>query len=93
MKTTTRLLLADIAMMWRQGLAISLLLACGVSTWIMTTSTMRSMQISRERYYREYHFADVFLELTRAPVALAERFRDIPGVVRVDTRVVRHVIL
>lgn len=93
MKTTTRLLLADIAMMWRQGLAISLLLACGVATWIMTTSTMRSMQISRERYYREYHFADVFLELTRAPEALAERFRDIPGVVRVDTRVVRHVIL
>lgn len=93
MKTTSRLLLADVTTMWRQGLAISLLLSCGVATWIMTTSTMRSMLVSREHYYRDYHFADLFLEVTRAPEALANRLQDIPGVARVETRVVRHVIL
>lgn len=30
MKTSKRLLLADVASTWRQGLAISLLLACAV---------------------------------------------------------------
>lgn len=93
MRMTTRLLLADIGTMWRQGIAISLLLACGIATWMMTTSTMRSMASSRERYYRDYHFADLFLQLTRAPDSLIDRLRNIPGVARVDTRIVRQVLL
>jgi len=93
MRMANRLLLSDIRAMWRQGMAISLLLACGIATWMMTTSTMRSMASSREHYYREYHFADLFLQLTRAPNSLVDRLSEIPGVARVETRIVRQVLL
>lgn len=46
-----------------------------------------------EKYYRDYHFADVFVHLTRAPSRLADRLTEIRGVQRVQTRIVRSVIL
>ena len=76
-----------------QGLAICAVLACGVATFVMSTSTHRSLETMRERYYRGYRFADVFVQLERAPNQLALRLREIPGVERVETRAVRPVIL
>ncbi|MGE5094082.1 MAG: ABC transporter permease, partial [Betaproteobacteria bacterium] len=46
-------------------------------------------QWSRDRYYDTARFPHVFAALTRAPVALEERIRAIPGVTEVETRVVR----
>lgn len=79
--------------MWRQGLAISILLACGIATFVMSTSTMLSLQKSQDKYYADYRFGDVFVQLTRAPNQLAKRLAAIPDVARVETRVVRSVIL
>jgi putative ABC transport system permease protein len=93
MKPLARLLIADLRRMWRQCVAISILLACGVATFVMSTSTMSSLQSSQERYYRDYHFADVFVQMTRAPRTLAQRLASIPGVQRAETRIVRSVIL
>ena len=49
--------------MWRQGLAISILLACGVATFVMSTSTMHSLEKSQAKYYTDYQFGDVFVQL------------------------------
>ncbi|GAB4148660.1 MAG: FtsX-like permease family protein [Planctomycetaceae bacterium] len=93
MSTLDRLLFADIKRMLSQGLAIAAVLACGVATFVMSTSTHRSLVNMRAKYYRDYRFADVFVQLKRAPNQLAIRLREIPGVARVETRVVRGVIL
>lgn len=93
MTPLNRLLVADARRMWRQGLAISVLLGCGIATFVMSTSTMRSLQKSNSTYYADYQFADVFVHLTRAPNQLARRLAGIPGVQRVQTRIVRNVIL
>lgn len=93
MNARSRLLLSDLLHTWRQGVAISVLLACGVATWVMTTSSMRSISRSRDQYYTQFNFADVFLELTRAPNSVADRMRAIPGVVRAQPRIVHEVLL
>ncbi len=79
--------------MWRQSLAICTVLACGIGTYVMSSSTIRSLEVTCERYYRDYRFSDIFVSLKRAPNSLAERLREIPGVARVQTRVVHDVIL
>jgi putative ABC transport system permease protein len=93
MKALDRKLLADLRRMWGQALAISLVMACGVATFVMSTSMLRSLEATRERYYRDYRFADVFLHLKRAPNQLAARVAEIPGVARVQTRVTQSAIL
>ena len=93
MRPLNQLLLSDLKRMWRQCVAISILLACGIATFVMSTSAMRSIEKSQARYYSDYHFGDVFVQLTRAPTGLANRLAEIPGVQRVETRIVRSVIL
>ncbi len=93
MLTLDRLLFSDIRRMLGQGLAICAVLACGVATFVMSTSTHRSLEIMCRRYYRDYRFADVFAQLKRAPNQLRVRLSEIPGVDDVETRAVREVIL
>ncbi len=93
MRTLDRLLLSDARRKWGQSLSIVAVLGCGVATFVMSTSVYRTLEVSRERYYRAYRFADVFAQLTRAPGAVADRLRDVPGVERVETRVVRPVVV
>lgn len=88
-----RLLLSDLRRTWRQAVAICAVLASGVATFVMSTSTIRSLDETRETYYRDYRFADLFVQVTRAPTHLATRLAQISGVARVDTRVVRDVIV
>ncbi|HEX5664244.1 MAG TPA: ABC transporter permease, partial [Xanthomonadaceae bacterium] len=71
-----------------QVLAIVLVNAVGVAMLIMSMATLHSLQRSRDRYYREQAFADVFAGLKRAPEAMAAQLRGIEGVAAVDTRVV-----
>ena len=71
-----------------QVLAVALVAAVGVANLVMSRATLESLEASRDRYYREHAFADVFAELKRAPEQIAERLRGIPGVIVVDTRIV-----
>lgn len=76
-----------------QVLAIALVIVSGVSIFIMSLSTLDSLHETRDRYYREYRFADVFATLKRAPLGLQRRIEAIPGVDKVETRVVAYVNL
>jgi putative ABC transport system permease protein len=76
-----------------QALAIALVIASGVATFVMSLSALDSLTESRDRYYDRYRFAHVFASLKRAPNSVAERAAEIPGVANVQRRVVREVNL
>lgn len=80
--------------MWRdlwhlraQALAIVLVMASGIATFIMSLSTLDSLFETRARFYAEYRFGDVFAALKRAPESLAREFERIDGVSAVQTLV------
>ena len=87
-----RLLLSDLSRLWKQGIAIIALIAVGVATFIMSTNTMTALEESRDRYYRNYRFADLFTPLVRAPQSLAASLNEIEGVDSVQTRIVKEVL-
>ncbi len=68
-------------------------MACGVATFVMSISTMRSLEQTLNSYYEHYRFADVFARMKRAPESLAARIAEIPGVAQVQTQVVVDVSL
>ena len=65
-----RKLLRDVWQMKGQTLAICLVIACGVSTFVMGLSTIRALEQTQQTYYDRYHFADVFTHVKRAPRSL-----------------------
>jgi len=48
-----------------QALAVALVMACGLSMMIMTRSLILTLETTRDEYYRNYRFADVFAQLKR----------------------------
>ena len=80
-------LLRDLWHLRGQALAIAAVIMGGVATLVMSLSTYDSLVITRDRFYADYRFAEVFAQLKRAPETLAERLREIPGVERLETRV------
>jgi putative ABC transport system permease protein len=93
MRALDRKLLRDLWQMRGQALAISLVIACGIATFVMSLNTLGSLQHTQEAYYERYRFADVFSHLRRAPEPVAARIAEIPGVAQVQTRVVEQVTL
>lgn len=88
-----RKLLRDIWSLKGQAFAISMVIGAGVAMFIMYLSTFSSLRLTQRTYYERYRFADVFTGLTRAPLSLRDRVAGIPGVARVDARVVVDVTL
>lgn len=74
-----------------QAIAIALVVACAVATYLMFISTLTALTATRDNYYRDYRFAEVFASLKRAPESIKERIAEIPGVDQVETRVVANV--
>jgi putative ABC transport system permease protein len=93
MSPLNRMLLRDLWRLRGQVLAISLVVACAVASYVAMQSTCRSLLLSRDDYYSRYRFADVFASFKRAPEALSDEIRRIPGVAAVQTRIVADVIL
>lgn len=87
MKAIDRKLWRDLWQMKSQALAIALVVMCGVSTYIMFLSTLGSLRVTQDTYYRDYRFAEVFASLKRAPESLRQRIEAIAGVDQVQTRV------
>ena len=88
-----RKLIRNILHMKGQVIAICLVIACGVATFIMSLSTLEALRKNQAAYYDRYRFARVFAQLKRAPNSLAHRIAAIPGVARAQTRIVRDVTL
>ncbi len=91
MKAINRKILRNFWGMKGQAFAIALVIASGVATFIMSVSTMQSLKLTQSVFYRDYHFSEVFSSLKRAPEGLRLRIEEVPGVDRVETRVVAAV--
>ncbi len=93
MRAIHRKLLRDLWQIKGQALAIAMVMACGISIFIMYLSTLESLERTQQAYYERYRFAEVFANLKRGPRWLEDRIAAIPGVARVETRVVVDVTL
>lgn len=91
MRALDRKLLRDLQLLWSQALTLALVVAAAVAGFITTYSAYDSLQYSRDRYYAEGRFADLFADLKRAPQAVAQQLAAIRGVAQVETTVVRDV--
>lgn len=86
-------LFRDIGRMKGQTIAVSLVMACGLAMMIMARSLIYSLESTRDHYYEEYRFADVFADLKRAPNFLRSRLAEIPDVAAAETRVTGRMTL
>ncbi|NGX17413.1 FtsX-like permease family protein [Wenzhouxiangella sp. XN24] len=93
MRALDRKLLRDVWHMRGMALAISLVLVGGVSTFVMARVTFESLTFTQARYYADQRFAEVFASLVRAPESVAGQLVELPGVNRMETRVVAPVNL
>src|SRR5476649_579266 len=93
MSLLDRKLLRDLSALKSQAFAVALVMACGLAMMIMTRSLILSLGTTRDGYYEQNHFADVFARLKRAPNSLAEQLAAIPGVVTVQTSIAMQVTL
>ena len=93
MRALNHKLQRELWQMRAQAMAIALVIASGIATYVMSLSTLDSLLLTRDTYYRDYRFAEVFASLKRAPDSLASRIGEIPGVARMETRVVASVSL
>lgn len=76
-----------------QIFAITIVLACGITTYVTMRSAFQSLVTAQSEYYSSYRFADVFTHVKRAPESLSAALSAIPGVAAVQTRVLMDVTL
>ncbi len=88
-----RKLLRDLSQMKGQAIAIALVIAAGVATFVNSRTILHSLEVTRSTFYDRCRFAQVFASVKRAPDSLIERLQEIPGVAQVETRVVELVNL
>lgn len=87
MRALDRKLLRDLRLLWSQALTIALVVASGIAGFITTLSAVDSLALARDRYYADGGFADLFAAVVRAPDALVDQLRALPGVADVQTTV------
>lgn len=93
MSLLDRKLLRDLRALKSQAIAVALVMACGLAMMIMTRSLILSLESTRDAYYEEHRFAEVFARLKRAPNAVRAELAAIPGVATVQTGIAIQVTL
>lgn len=93
MTALNRKLWRDLWHLRGQVIAIILVVACGVASYVALQNIYRSLIVTQKTYYAEYRFADVFAPLKRAPERLTARINEIDGVATAQTRIVANVTL
>ena len=88
MRALDRKLFRELWQLKTQVIAISLVLAAGLATYVMAAATRDSLQTTQRRLYAEFRFPELFAGLKRAPESVAAQVAAIPGVREVETRVV-----
>jgi putative ABC transport system permease protein len=93
MRMLDRKLVRDLRQMWAQALAIALVIASGVATFVLASGAYHSLEETRSAYYLRYRFADIFAEVRRAPKSIADRISAIPGVAAAEPRITQLALL
>ncbi|HNC24408.1 MAG TPA: ABC transporter permease, partial [Opitutaceae bacterium] len=93
MSLLDRKLRRDLIAIKSQAFAVALVMASGLAMMIMTRSLILSLATTRDTYYGQHHFAQVFARLKRAPNSVAGELAAIPGVATVQTGIAIQVTL
>lgn len=93
MQALDKKLIRDFKRLWKQALAIALVLACGVLILLTAFGMHKALADTRATYYERNQFADVFASARRVPNSLIPEIEAIEGVSAVQTRVVGNAIL
>ncbi|MDJ0651321.1 MAG: FtsX-like permease family protein [Xenococcaceae cyanobacterium MO_188.B19] len=93
MNSLDRKLFRDLWHSRGQVIAIALVVACGIASFVMARSAYTSLTLTQNTYYNKYHFAQVFASLKRAPESLKSQIAEIPGVAQTQTRIMVDVTL
>ena len=88
-----RKLIRDLKHMRGQVFAVTLVVACGIATYVTMQSAYVSLSEAQLDYYSAFRLADVFAHAKRAPESLVPSIAAIPGVETVQTRIVMDVSL
>lgn len=84
-------LVRDLWVMRLQVLSIVVLIAAGVAVFVMSLSNYFALVTAMDMHYRNERFADLFAGVTRAPLNIADRLREIDGIGLVEPRVAKTV--
>jgi putative ABC transport system permease protein len=87
-KALHRKALRDLWHMRSQAMAIALVIAAGIAMLVMSQATLNSLQATRDRLYSDYRFSDLWAQVKRAPLSMAARVAELPGVAQVEVRLV-----
>jgi putative ABC transport system permease protein len=87
MRALDRKLLRDIWRMRLHALGVILVLACGLSVFVMSIGMRGSLERTRDAYYAEKRMADLAVSIVRAPMRVAAQLADVPGVAAVEARI------
>jgi putative ABC transport system permease protein len=69
------------------------IIAVGTGSFIGLRTAQRILEESQQAYYREYRFADFWVDVKKAPLSAVEPIAALPGVAALQTRIVFDVIL
>jgi putative ABC transport system permease protein len=86
-KALDRKLLRDLRLMWSQALTIALVVGSAVAGFITSFSAFDALEFSRDIYYADAKFADVFSAVKRAPRSLEPKLQALPGVAALQTTI------
>src|SRR6185503_18410503 len=84
----TRKRLRELRQLSGQVATIALVVASGLVTFISMRGTYESIAHACTEYYEHSRFADVFARAKRVPESVARQIEALPGVARLETRVV-----
>jgi len=86
-----RKLIRDLIALRGPAITIGLLVAAGVAVMTGSLSTYLSLLNARTSYYTKTHFADLFIELKRAPNHIELELTKVDGIAAVETRIIKDV--
>lgn len=74
-------------------LSVVAIIAIGTGSFIGLGSAQRILEASQRAYYRQYRFADFWVDVKKAPLSAVERIASLPEITALEDRVVFDVIL
>lgn len=86
MRALNRLLIRELLALRAQAVTIGLVVACGVAAFVACFATYDSLQASRDQYYSQARFADLFVNVRRAPRSLIDSVQNIRGIEALQAR-------
>ncbi|HSF41403.1 MAG TPA: ABC transporter permease, partial [Thermoanaerobaculia bacterium] len=93
MSPLDRKLLRDLAHLWGQMVAVTLVVTCGIGLFVTLRSMHRYLLETQAGYYEQDRVAEVFVRMKRAPLSVAAGIAALPGIAAAEPRIVVDVLL